>query len=124
LGEGHRKKLIPTGEALCVTIPIEALNAPIEFVVRKKLHYLSEYGLSWFHGIPPLGISSATRHPKNQENNSYRRSSFWPVTLSFSYGYSLFKNGSPDSSDLIFDIWYHLVFVIRDGAHCLPPNNK
>jgi hypothetical protein len=99
LGKGHRKKLIPTSEAFRVSVPIEALNASAELVVRKKLHDLSEYGLSWIHGIPPRGISSLAQGPKNQENISNRLSSFRPVSFPLSYGYSFFQNAIPDSSD-------------------------
>jgi len=99
LGESHGEKLIPTSEALGVSVPIEALNAPAELVVRKKLHDLSEYGLSLVHGIPPCGISSLARGPKNQKNISNRLSSFWPASFSLSYGYSFFQNATPDSSD-------------------------
>jgi hypothetical protein len=92
LGEGHGEKLIPTREALCVSVPIETMNAPIELVVRKKQHDLSEYSLSLGHGIPPRGISSPARGPKNQENISNRRNSFWSVSFSLSAGYGAFKN--------------------------------
>jgi len=67
LGEGHGKKLIPTSEAFRVSVPIEALNASAELVVRKKLHDLSEYGLSWIHGIPPRGISSLAQDRKTRK---------------------------------------------------------
>jgi hypothetical protein len=99
LGEGHGEKLIPTSEALRVSVPIETLNAPAELVVRKKLHDLSKYGLSLVHGIPPCGISLLPRGPKNQENISNRLRSFWPASFSLSYGYSFFQNAIPDSSD-------------------------
>jgi hypothetical protein len=92
LGEGHGEKLIPTREALRVSVPIEALNASIELVVRKKLHDLSEYGLSLVHGIPPGGISSPGRYPKNQEKISNRRSSFWLASFSLSLSYSMSQN--------------------------------
>jgi hypothetical protein len=92
LGEGHREKLVPTRKALCVSVSIETLNAPIELVVRKKLHDLSEYGLSLVHGIPPRGISSLARGPKNQENISNRRNSFSSVSFSLSVSYGAFKN--------------------------------
>jgi hypothetical protein len=43
LGESHREKLIPTREAPDVSVPLEALDATAELVMRKELHNLSEY---------------------------------------------------------------------------------
>ena len=53
LGERHRKKLIPARESPNASVSIVALDAATEFVVRKELHELSEYGLSLVHGLPP-----------------------------------------------------------------------
>jgi hypothetical protein len=102
LSEGHGDKLIPTSEAFRVSVSLEALNASAELVVRKKLHNLSEYGLSLVHWMAPQETSSRARGPKNQENISNRLSSFRPVSFPLSYGYSFFQNAIPDSSDFLF----------------------
>jgi hypothetical protein len=109
LSEGHGDKLIPTSEAFRVSVSLEALNASAELVVRKKLHNLSEYGLSLVHWMAPQETSSRARGPKNQENISNRLSSFRPVSFPLSYGYSFFQNAIPDSSDLSFVICHSAV---------------
>src|SRR5262245_45478568 len=81
LSEGHSKKLIPTSEALGVSVAIVASNATTELVVRKKLHELSEYSLSLVHRSPPSGPCLPHQAPKNQETISNRRNQFLPVSL-------------------------------------------
>src|SRR5215813_1878133 len=92
LSKSHRKELIPTREPFRISIPIVTLNTSTKLVVRKKLHDLSENGLSLVHSIPPRGISSLRRSPKNQENHSNHRSSFRPVSFPLSYGYGHLRN--------------------------------